>query len=497
MSSISITNLITRPTIPKVKFKLTLDSQKIILLFMVIEFILLLTVLYLIRVKIPNRSTKKQTPDDILEQLTEVTTLKNNDKIWMYNLSKQRYEEYTINQSSKVQLDKTRTSDKKLQKNEYWDIGEQNWKYIDDGKIPQVDNNKQLITADNNLQYYSFLRLGKLYEFDNIKGEIVTKKHTEFPIKANIGDILPWTYKRYMVYLGGDGNYIDENIDPDKEHNKAYFKYESDRKWNLKFCLPSEYFSDGACIEKPNIPKTTLAALNPAESKLRPPNLLRRLVVFNPHHYEFFVWITANQTELIVNDLPVCGYNNVRRSFSLKLTDRQRVGTLYQRTDSTAFNGRYLADLNNSKKIYIYRMQNEILEYEFNRPIIVVDDIIYKMNEDVFNILERSIVVDDNILVDNEIQTPHKNKIIVDSNLQERIIKMKHTDSNLFIYLTAIGSIYLDMIIDSGIKLELPEHNIDMERHFSLTDKIQKYLNDNTLHYTVSSIYSIKQDYIF
>lgn len=480
MSSISIDNLIKRPTVPKVKFTLTVQAQKIMLLYMTLEFLLLLAVLYVIRVKIPNMNKKFKTANDILAELSMVVALEPDQKIWIYNISKARYVEYAVTDSLTL-APVDATSERSLRKDEYWDIKEQAWKRVKlTTDAPRVDNDRQIVVRDKN---FSYLRLGQRYQYDNIQRKLTLRVSKEFPLKAKEGDVLPWTYRRYSTFLGNTLLEIDRQLEPDKVHGRAYFLYDSSHKWVVKLCKARESFENGWCVDK------TIATVAtdeqptplPPPSTSRQPKVTRHTVIFNRRHYEFFVWLTAKQQDIPIDDLPICGYENVRKSLSIKLSDKQTSGTLYQRK---VFTGKYLADLDNAYKVYT-REGGELM---FKLPVVVVGDQILSMNPTVHEILQRATIVEETSLPLSE--STQQNQIIIKPKFQERILKLETTENRLQMYVVAVGSIYLNLVVDENLKLHLPDHNEEIDKHFSVSHGIETFWVEGTQHYTASSIYT-------
>lgn len=490
MSSISIDNLIKRPTEPKVKFTLTVQAQKIMLLYMTLEFLLLLCVLYLVRVKIPNKNKTPKTPNDILTKLSTVVALEPDQKIWIYNISRAAYTEYVVTELLTLKPLDT-VSNRALRKDEYWDIKEQAWKRLKlTHGAPRVDNDRHIISRDNN---YSYLRLGQLYQYDNIRRKLTLRASKEFPLNPSTGDVLPWTYRRYSTFLGNSQIEIDNQLNPDKVHDRAYFLYDVSKKWTLKLCAASEYFDNGWCVKKLNtdaivtvVADEPLTPTPPSSASRKQPKKSRHTVVFYYSHYEIFVWLTANQQTLVIDDLPICGYDNVRKSMSIKFSDRQKTGTLFQRKDATAFNGKYLADLENAHKVYT----REGGELNFDLPVVVVGDEILSMNSAVHKLIQGAKIVEEAALPPPE--KIQQNEIIMKPKFQERILTLETDETKLEIHIVAVGSIYFSLVSNEHLELHLPAQNEEIDKYFSISHNIEDKIKDHTQHYTTSSIYTEK-----
>lgn len=214
------------------------------------------------------------------------------------------------------------------------------------------------------------------------------------------------------------------------------------------------------------------------------------LVIFDKEqvYYMFLDWKQDTEIVLNIENFP---YKNVQNSLTIIYTDENN-GKIIQAAEDFNFNNneRFLSNLQNPKEIILLDKKfksKSILK--FNKPIIIVKNEIWEMDDDIYEYLQKCLIYKRQ---SEEINLPpSKNKYLYINTQEKFLHHIKTTignDVNNPGYLSVCGKIVLEAWIPNSykkIKHSSPDAEFDNEFRC-----IKIETPENTTYFSPSNIYT-------
>lgn len=442
-----------------------------VFLFILLELVILVSVLILVwRFKTSTLLKRGSTPESEIAALSSYMSIEpGKDSVWVYSIGRKEFQEYIVSSDSlQPELKSSRRTDDLTS---YWDVSTQSWIESVKEQVPFVDNENELIKGGGN---FSFVHLKHL-EYNNQDRELVFPRAG----KPVYGDVIPWTFSRYMAHLN-----LPFSGEDSRGHPKAYFYF--DGEWRLRTCQGAETFDlrQGRCVYvKESSPEHT-SHINPLQVQVLPPEEHRYLVVFGKKHYQFFVWLKQGQKTVEIDSFDLCGYDNVKKSFVLDIDEETKGARVRQDIRRESFSGTFLADIANPKRVFRI-FPERIYEQQFEVPVIVVGDQIWALGDRVVRFLNNMKKVR-RFKSDKKTAVPSSTDfLLVDMDLERHIsFRKKKKEAHA----TLLNSVYLDLLCEET--LDIPRARDDFDAHFSFTKASTIFPPTNKNYYETSRLYT-------
>lgn len=454
------------------------------------------------------------TPSDVFKRYMATTNSvvqSNNLKMFMWNMRSNSYCEYTVTKD--MELTRTNCSEERtLNGPEYWSFEDQQWKIkqSNDNSIT-VNNTRQIILPKKfdpkTNSRFSFIQLQNLF-YSN-KDKILTLKQVEhFPLQPTNNQIVPWTFARYILYLGIHNNKNDEIIDPSTttmNHSSHIFRYDGlHHEWLLERCETKKcknFATQRSNKEEPHKiyrPKLFLSPILSTNNSVahRDALLERKTLIFGLGSFETRVWLLPTEKSCSLHSLGICGYPNIIDSLILHVEDDHH-GHIEQTLtkDSFASGLDRLHNINNPFEYLYHDGNNKYAVYTLKSRFILIKNKAFGMNpilETFFKSLEDIKIIFGNQPVKPE-NTPDYLLVQSDINLPHIRVMLKR-GINLLCYIGMVGNVVIDMYIPKSLDLRIEKplfNDYSKNSNFPNTSTIitEKFYNEN--------LFSLNNEYVY